>query len=153
MLTHHSAMKGVTKAMISMNKRMNIPQMQKIMMEFEKQSEMLDMKQEMMSDTMDDAFEQEGEEEEVNPSSGPSYPIHLIQDQTEEVINQVLDEIGIGLSSQLADAPQQSLSTGKADHQEDELQARLDNLRKVKRRREEGDSLDAVTITHVKRRS
>ncbi|PRP73942.1 SNF7 family protein [Planoprotostelium fungivorum] len=130
------AMKGVTKAMISMNKRMNIPQMQKIMMEFEKQSEMLDMKQEMMSDTMDDAFEQEGEEEE-----------------TEEVINQVLDEIGIGLSSQLADAPQQSLSTGKADHQEDELQARLDNLRKVKRRREEGYSLDAVTTAHVKRRS
>lgn len=39
--------------------------MQRIMMEFEKQNEMMDMKQEMMSDTMDDVFEGEGEEEEV----------------------------------------------------------------------------------------
>eukprot|EP01117_Protostelium_nocturnum_P000092 TRINITY_DN1017_c0_g1_i2.p2 TRINITY_DN1017_c0_g1~~TRINITY_DN1017_c0_g1_i2.p2 ORF type:complete len:210 (+),score=82.45 TRINITY_DN1017_c0_g1_i2:2453-3082(+) len=108
------AMKGVTKAMMTMNKRMNIPQMQKIMMEFEKQSEMLDMKQEMMSDTMDDVFEEEGEEEE-----------------TEEVINQVLDEIGINLSSQFADAPASTVPSKVAvDNEDSELQARLDNLRK-----------------------
>lgn len=33
------AMRGVTKAMMSMNRQMNIPQMQKIMMEFEKQTD------------------------------------------------------------------------------------------------------------------
>ena len=59
------AMRGVTKAMMVMNKRMNLPQMQRIMMEFEKQSEVMEMKEEMMSDTMDDAFEEEGEEEAV----------------------------------------------------------------------------------------
>merc|ERR1719458_1978497 len=33
------AMKGVTKAMQTMNKQMKLPEIQKIMMEFEKQSE------------------------------------------------------------------------------------------------------------------
>ncbi len=46
------AMKGVSKAMGSMNKQMKLPQIQKIMMEFEKQSEMMDMKEEMMTDVM-----------------------------------------------------------------------------------------------------
>jgi charged multivesicular body protein 2A len=39
--------------------------MQKIMMEFERQNEMMDMKEEMMNDTMDDVFESENETEEV----------------------------------------------------------------------------------------
>merc|ERR1712131_111918 len=42
------AMKGVTKAMGRMNKNMKLPQIQKIMQEFEKQSAMMDMKEEMM---------------------------------------------------------------------------------------------------------
>merc|ERR1711922_29974 len=50
-----NAMKGVTKAMRKMNAKMKLPQMQKIMADFEKQSEMLDMKTEMMDDVMDDA--------------------------------------------------------------------------------------------------
>ena len=43
---------------------MNLPQMQKIMMEFQKQSEMMDMKQEMMEETMDDAMEGSDDEEQ-----------------------------------------------------------------------------------------
>ncbi|CAG2062682.1 unnamed protein product, partial [Timema podura] len=67
------AMKGVTKAMQSMNRycnvviylrQLNLPQIQKILMEFEKQSEIMDMKEEMMNDAMDDAMEDEGDEEE-----------------------------------------------------------------------------------------
>merc|ERR1712098_641641 len=46
-------MKGVTKAMMSMNKQMKLPEIQKIMQEFEKQSEIMDMKEEMMSDVID----------------------------------------------------------------------------------------------------
>ena len=46
------AMRGVTRAMGAMNKQMKLPQIQKIMMEFEKQSEMMDMKEEMMTDVM-----------------------------------------------------------------------------------------------------
>ena len=58
------AMKGVTKAMQSMNKQLKLPQIQKIMQEFEKQSEIMDMKEEMMSDAIDDAMGDEGDEEE-----------------------------------------------------------------------------------------
>merc|ERR1740123_1218616 len=52
-----NAMKGVTKAMGSMNKQMKLPEIQKIMMEFEKQSEIMDMKGEMMEDAIDDVME------------------------------------------------------------------------------------------------
>ena len=72
------AMKGVTKAMRSMNKTINLPQIQKIMMDFEKESEMMDMKEEMMNDVIDDVMD--GDEE-----------------QEDEIVNQVLDEIGINL--------------------------------------------------------
>ena len=45
-------MKDVTKAMQKMNKQMKLPEIQKIMMEFEKQTELMDMKEEMMSDAI-----------------------------------------------------------------------------------------------------
>ena len=46
------------------NKRMNLPNMQKILMEFEKQNERMDMTSEMMGDAIDDAMEvQQGEGE------------------------------------------------------------------------------------------
>lgn len=63
-----------------MNHQMNLPAMQKIMMEFEKESEMMDMKEEIMNDVIDDTMAEEDDEEE-----------------TETIVNQVLDEIGITL--------------------------------------------------------
>ena len=50
--------------MATMNKKMNLPEIQKIMMEFEKQSEIMDMKDEMMSDAVDDVIGEEEDEEE-----------------------------------------------------------------------------------------
>uniref|UniRef100_A0A667WUB6 Charged multivesicular body protein 2A n=1 Tax=Myripristis murdjan TaxID=586833 RepID=A0A667WUB6_9TELE len=58
------AMKGVTKAMATMNRQLKMPQIQKIMMEFERQSEIMDMKEEMMNDAIDDAMGDEDDEEE-----------------------------------------------------------------------------------------
>lgn len=52
------------QAMRQMNKQMKLPQIQKIMQEFEKQSEMMDMKQEMMEDAIDDAMDDVDDEEE-----------------------------------------------------------------------------------------
>lgn len=72
------AMKGVTKAMQRMNKNMKLPQIQKIMQEFEKQTEMMNMKEEMMNDVMDDAMGDEDDEEE-----------------TEAVVGKVLAELGL----------------------------------------------------------
>jgi charged multivesicular body protein 2A len=45
------AMKGVTRAMVRMNRQINLPALQQIMMEFEKQSQIMDMKDEAISDT------------------------------------------------------------------------------------------------------
>ena len=55
---------GVTKALKRMNTKLNLPQLQKIMMEFERESEIMDLKEETISDTIDDVLG-EGDEEEV----------------------------------------------------------------------------------------
>lgn len=63
----------------SMNRQMNLPALQRIAMEFEKENDIMDQRQEMMDDAIDDATGLEDEEE------------------SEDVVNQVLDEIGIDL--------------------------------------------------------
>merc|ERR1719325_162467 len=68
----------VKKSMLNMNKQMKLPEIQKIMQEFEKQSEIMDMKEEMMSDVIDDALGDEDDEEE-----------------SDAIVSQVLDELGL----------------------------------------------------------
>merc|ERR1712212_711740 len=82
------AMKGVTKAMQRMNKNMKLPQIQKIMQEFEKQSEVMNMKEEIMNDVMDDAMGDEDDEEE-----------------SEAVVNKVLDELGLEMGGAMSAMP------------------------------------------------
>eukprot|EP00842_Homolaphlyctis_polyrhiza_P005428 jgi/Hompol1/5887/HPOL_002601-RA len=108
------AMKGVTKAMRSMNKQINLPQITKIMMDFEQESEMMDMKEEMMSDAIDDVMEDEDDEAE-----------------SDQIVNQVLDEIGISLNQSLVDAPSSKIGNKTEAVAEDDLQARLNSLRQV----------------------
>ena len=96
------------------------------MMEFDKQSAIMDMKEEMMGDAIDDVIGDEEDDEE-----------------SDAVVNQVLDELGLGLSDQLSDLP--TASGGKvpmsqkagtepvaivAPDEDADLQARLDNLRR-----------------------
>ena len=120
------AMKGVTKALTGMNGTLSLPDIQKTLREFERQNEKMDMTSEIMNDAMDDAFEEEGESEE-----------------TEELVQQVFDEIGINLNTQLASVPatqvpqqqqaQQQPQAAEAeavgDGIDEDLQARLKNLR------------------------
>merc|ERR1712004_308947 len=122
-----NAMKGVTKAMGSMNKQMKLPEIQKIMMEFEKQSEIMDMKGEMMEDAIDDVMGDEDDEEE-----------------SDAIVNQVLDELGLQLNDKLGDMPvaagslatagasknKTAVAAGGADDDDADLQARLDDLRR-----------------------
>lgn len=82
------AMRGATRAMGAMNRQMNMPALQKIMRDFEMQNERMEMTSDVMGDAIDDAFEGEDEEGE-----------------TEELVNSVLDEIGIDLNSTLLTAP------------------------------------------------
>jgi charged multivesicular body protein 2A len=63
----------------SMNRQMNLPALQRIANEFEKENDIMDNRLEIMDDAIDDATGMEDEEE------------------SEDVVNQVLDEIGIDL--------------------------------------------------------
>lgn len=133
------SMKGATKLLSGMNRQMNLPALQRIAMEFERENDIMDQRQEMMDDAIDDVTGLEDEEE------------------GEEVVNQVLDEIGIDLGqavsytyynpsrrtlthTQMGETPTGLQSTtveqGKVaqaiggDPGDDDLQARLDSLRR-----------------------
>lgn len=74
------AMKGATMALGSMNATMNLPSLQRIAMEFERENDVMEQRQEMMDDAIDDAMDVGVEEE------------------GDEVVEQVLEEIGVDLS-------------------------------------------------------
>jgi charged multivesicular body protein 2A len=111
--TMTNCMKGVTKAMIGMNQKMNVPAMRRVMMEFEKQNELMEMKEEIMNEAIDDVMDDEGNEEE----------------ETEEMVSQVLDEIGLNFNQKIG-ASDTAIGVPQAEAQEEDLQARLDKLRK-----------------------
>ncbi|XP_035662824.1 charged multivesicular body protein 2a-like [Branchiostoma floridae] len=124
-----TAMKGVTKAMATMNKQLKLPQIQKIMMDFERQSEIMDMKEEMMNDAIDDAMGDEDDE-----------------DESDAIVTQVLDELGLQLTDDLANLPETGGTIAVQKKQEPaaaaaaaggglsdadaDLEARLNNLRR-----------------------
>lgn len=71
--------------MASMNKGMNLPAISKILMDFERESDMMDMKEGMMSDAVDDVMDDMEDEEE----------------EGDKILKQVLDEIGVDLSQKV----------------------------------------------------
>lgn len=73
------SMKGATQLLGSMNRSMNLPALQRIAMEFEKENDIMDQRQEIFEEATDDMMGMDEEEE------------------TDEVVNQVLDEIGVDL--------------------------------------------------------
>ena len=81
------AMKGATMALGSMNRQMNLPGLTKIAMEFEKENDIMEQRQEMMDDAIDDAMDVGAEEE------------------GEEVVEQVLEEIGVDLNQAVRTNP------------------------------------------------
>jgi len=75
------AMKGATGVLGSMNRNMNLPALQRIAMEFEKENDIMDQRQEMMDDAIDDVTGLEDEAE------------------GDEIVDQVLEEIGVDLKN------------------------------------------------------
>lgn len=92
------SMKGATKLLGSMNRQMNLPALQRIAMEFERENDIMDQRQEMMDDAIDDVTGLEDEEE------------------GEEVVNQVLDEIGVDLGQAVSWTAILPTSTGSRVH-------------------------------------
>ncbi|KAE8325586.1 Snf7-domain-containing protein [Aspergillus sergii] len=140
------SMKGATMLLGSMNRQMNLPALQRIAMEFERENDIMDQRQEMMDDAIDEATGMEGEDED-----------------SEDIVKEVLDEIGVDLSQavralffihvsavriltltleQLGETPTDIQKTAVGETRvaqpvgaggssaDDDLQARLDSLRR-----------------------
>ena len=108
------AMKKVARSMATLNRQVKLPQLQGVMREFAKQSEALDMKQEMIGDSIDDVMD-DGEDEK----------------EQEMIVSQVLDEIGVTLGEGLVDVPgrkQPDKEERKVDDADKALEARFNNL-------------------------
>lgn len=108
------AMRTATLAMYRMNRQVGLESVQRMLMQFEKESGLMEMKQEMMDDAVDGVTRQEDDDA-----------------REEEVINQIMDELSLGLAAQLASPPQQQARRQPAVPTDDDLLAeRLNNLRK-----------------------
>lgn len=121
------AMSTTTKAMVRMNKAVDVPGINKMMAEFMKENEKSEMMQEMMGDALDDALDQEGNTEEE-----------------EQIVQQVLDEIGINFQEEIPNAPmgvsmgvantsgpeKVPETAGASDPAVSELEERLNNLKR-----------------------
>lgn len=117
------SMKGATSLLGTMNRQMNLPALQRIAMEFERENDIMDQRQEMMDEAIDDATGVEDEEE------------------SEEIVDQVITELGVDLQQTMENAPEgiQTASTKNrvaepvggdgGPGEDDDLQARLNNLK------------------------
>lgn len=108
-----SAMKGVTQVMVRMNQQMNIPALNNIMKEFIQENERMEMLQEIMGDTVDDAMAGEGDEEEEDA-----------------IVKQVLDEIGLDLGGNVPESQAVPQPQAAASPLEEDLESRLNALKR-----------------------
>ena len=127
------SMRDATRVLSGMNRSMNLPQLSRIAQEFAKENDMMDQNDAMAMDE-----DELGEEEQID-----------------EILGKVLDEIGVDLNSNLKDTPtginagQETVDNGRvaesvgahsgsggagggftSNTDEDDLQARLDSLKK-----------------------
>lgn len=109
-----NAMGNVVKIMGRMNHTMNLPAMQNVMMQFEMEHGKMEMTQEMMDDALGDMLG--GADEEA---------------QTDDVINQVMDELGLEQGTKLGAV---SVGTAKPNHDDahanSEIEKRMEALRR-----------------------
>lgn len=134
------SMANATRILNGLNAgQLNLSQLSKISNDFQRSMDMMDQKQEMVDDVMDDMMDDEIDEED--------------EEEIDQVVSQVLDEIGVGLNDKLGDlsvsrntpgavaaeaAPARAAVALGADGsagagagaEEDELQARLNSLKK-----------------------
>ena len=126
------SMREATVLLAGMNRSMDLPQLQQISMEFEKQNDLMDQRQEFMDEAIDNVMDDELDEDE----------------EADEIVNRMLDEIGVDLNTQLQNTPQNLIQKanveetnipiaepidangGSYDNPDDELQARLNSLKK-----------------------
>lgn len=82
------AMSSSAKTMQAVNKKMDPQKTLKTMQDFQKENMKMGMTEEMINDTLDEIFDESGDEEE-----------------SQDIVSQVLDEIGIEISGKMVRAP------------------------------------------------
>lgn len=109
------AMGNCVKIMGRLNQTMNLPAMQNVMMQFEMEHGKMEMTQEMMDDAMGDMLG--GADEEA---------------QTDDVINQVMDELGLEQGSMLGSVPAGTTNPAEVTNSQadNELEKRMEQLRR-----------------------
>lgn len=76
-----------------MNKSMNIMSVQKILQEFERESGAMDMKDEIMSDTIEDAIGEDALDDGATEN-----------EESDAILREVLDQIGLDVHHEVRDA-------------------------------------------------
>ncbi|KAM9447760.1 charged multivesicular body protein 2Ba isoform 1-T2 [Salvelinus alpinus] len=82
------AMSATAKTMQTVNKKMDPQKTLQTMQDFQKENMKMGMTEDMINDTLDEIFDESGDEEE-----------------SQDIVNQVLDEIGIEISGKMVRAP------------------------------------------------
>lgn len=113
------SMGTATKAMTAMGASADVKQMQKNMMAFSRENAKMEMTGEMMDSALEDVMDGEG-----------------VEDESDEVVAQVLDEIGVDLGAaigavpkQRAPAQRQAAAAAAEPEEEDDLATRLAALK------------------------
>jgi len=121
------AMSSTAKAMAKMNKVVDVKSITKMLQQFEKENAKSEMMQEVMGDAIDDAMYEEGN-----------------ADEEEQIVQQVLDEIGISFDGEIPTVPSKMgtnvnnatgvnnavMEPAGGDPAVDELEERLNNLKR-----------------------
>ena len=112
--TMADVIKGVTPALVKINKQMNLPEINNLMKEFYKENQRMEMTDEMMGEAIDMALEHEDDDA-----------------QTDQVVGQVLSEIGVEIAGQLEHGALPSLKRNVVEEEkkDSELEARFAALR------------------------
>mmetsp|Transcript_18036 Transcript_18036/g.39336 ORF Transcript_18036/g.39336 Transcript_18036/m.39336 type:complete len:229 (+) Transcript_18036:313-999(+) len=110
-----AAIGNVSNAMKVTNEAMNVKETTKILQEFQRENEKLEVKQELMDDALMDAFDNED-----------------IEDEAEQVTNQVLAELGVEMDSKMIglNAPiMQPVGENLSTEEQEALDAMLPDLK------------------------
>lgn len=108
------AMSTSAKTMQAVNKRMDPQKTLKTMQDFQRENMKMGMTEDMINDTLDEIFDDSGDEEE-----------------SQGIVDQVLDEIGIEISGKMARTPAagksvpSAASSSKATISDDEIERQL----------------------------
>lgn len=105
------SLQGVTRAMVAMNKTINLPALNATMREFLQENQRMDLTEEMMTDAVEMAVDTDD-----------------ITGESEEVVNQVLSEIGVEVTSSVDVGAARLPQHEEQKSEESSLEARFKQL-------------------------